>query len=224
MASLLEHVNSLIEKGIGDLSRLDHIKQTIENNKQLYESDRNYLDGLISKYLLNEQKSAEIKSEHTENISTEMSSNTTENTKSQDIFCGNCGKPNDSENEFCSKCGSPLKTKPRVAQNTNAYQRPVEWKSESITLLLSILLGLFGLQGVGHLYVGKIGKGIGILIGSIILAVVAIILIATGIGAIVGIPLLIVYLIMFIWQIIDSRNLCREYNRYLEQHQRPPEW
>ena len=35
MASLLSDVNSLIEKGVGDISRLDHIRQTIENNKQL---------------------------------------------------------------------------------------------------------------------------------------------------------------------------------------------
>ena len=90
--------------------------------------------------------------------------------------------------------------------------------------MLSILLGLFGIQGVGHLYVGKIGKGVGILIGSIILFVLALVLISTGIGAIAGVPMIIGYLIMFIWQIIDSRNLCREYNQYLEQHQRPPEW
>lgn len=223
MASLLNDVNSLIEKGVGDSSRLDHIRQTIENNKQLYDSDRKYLDELISKHLLNEQRSEEITPEPLDSESNETSSDT-HDTKSQDVFCGKCGKPSSNENEFCSKCGSPLKNKSKLTSNPNTYQRPVEWKSESITLLLSILLGLFGIQGVGHIYVGKIGKGVGILIGSIILFALAIFLTATGIGAIVGIPMIIGYLIMFIWQIIDSRNLCREYNQYLEQNQRPPDW
>ncbi len=47
MGSLLNDVNTLITKKVGDLSRLEHIKETLENNKQLYNSDRNYIDGLI---------------------------------------------------------------------------------------------------------------------------------------------------------------------------------
>jgi hypothetical protein len=52
------------------------------------------------------------------------------------------------------------------------------------------------LEGVSFfpISVGKVwtkkGKGIGILIGSIILFIVAIVLIATGIGAILGVPLI----------------------------------
>jgi len=101
-------------------------------------------------------------------------------------------------------------------------QRPTEWKSESTTLVLSIILGLFGIQGVGHLYIGKIGKGIAYLIGSLIVFGVGIGLTATGVGMIIGVPLLIVYFIMFIFQILDSRKLCNYYNDYLEEHNKRP--
>jgi len=63
------------------------------------------------------------------------------------------------------------------------------------------------------MYVGKVGKGIGILIGSWILFIIGVL--TFGIG-------LIIYLILFIWQIFNSRNLCREYNNYLSQNGRPP--
>ena len=103
-------------------------------------------------------------------------------------------------------------------------QRPADWKSEGITLLCSILGGLVGLQGIGYIYLGKIGKGIGYLVGSIILFVVAIVLIATGIGAVAGGPMLIAYFVMFIWQIIDSYKLCKKYNDYYEEFGRAPQW
>jgi len=142
-----------------------------------------------------------------------------DDSKSDSEFCEKCGTEiTDKTRNFCSKCGE--------ARNRNSnparIQRPVEWKSESTTLVLSIILGLFGFQGVGHLYVGKIGKGIAYLIGSIIVAGIAIGLIATGIGAIIGVPLLIVYLIMFIFQILDSKKACKYYNDYLEKHNERP--
>jgi len=85
------------------------------------------------------------------------------------------------------------------------------YKSEGTTLVLSIVLGLLGINGVGHIYVGKIGKGVAILIGSIILYSIGIATVFFG----VGIILLIIYFVVFIWQIIDSRNLCQQYNEHV---------
>ena len=56
MTGLLDDVNALISKGVGDPSRLEHIKQTIENNKELYSSDRNYVYDLIKNHLLSKDK------------------------------------------------------------------------------------------------------------------------------------------------------------------------
>ena len=78
--------------------------------------------------------------------------------------------------------------------------------------------GLIGLQGIGYFYLGKIGKGIGYLVGSLALFIAAIVLITIpspfmGIGAVC----LVVYICMFVWQILDSWRLCRQYNDYYEE-------
>ncbi|MCE2506219.1 MAG: hypothetical protein J4F36_07090 [Nitrosopumilaceae archaeon] len=74
-------------------------------------------------------------------------------------------------------------------------------------------MGILGINGVGHIYVGKIGKGVWILIGSLIL-------LAIGIATVVfmvGYALIFVYILIWIWQIIDSKRICKEYNDYLRQ-------
>lgn len=85
------------------------------------------------------------------------------------------------------------------------------YKSETVTLILAIVLGLLGLNGVGHLYVGKIGKGVVILIGSLILYTAGLVTLFIG----VGIVLIIIFIVIFIWQIIDSRKLCQQYNEHV---------
>ena len=116
------------------------------------------------------------------------------------------------------------------------------YKSEGITLVLSIVLGLMGLMGIGHIYVGKVKRGIIILIGGLFIWVIVFIPIgflsvledpsnlsdeevmmqimgpmigALIIGGIAGIAL-------FIWQIINARSLCRDYNLYCEKKGAPP--
>lgn len=224
----LDDVNELLNLGKGDQGRLEHIKTTLESNKTLFESDKAYLQQLVD-----------------ENISkkTESTIHTSKNDTNKE-FCGKCGTEiSDKSNSFCSKCGSPRnvhaeaycgKCGQKIHNNTpcpncqnysprqSRLQRPVEWKSESTTLVLSIILGLLGIQGVGHFYVGKIGKGVAYLIGSLVVLIIGIGLTITGIGAVVGIPLLIVYFVMFLFQILDSRKLCRYYNDYLEENNKAP--
>jgi len=111
------------------------------------------------------------------------------------------------------------KSKSRTAgskQNVNSgkvLQRPTEWKSMGVTIVLTVVLGFFGLGGIGHLYLGKIIKGIVILIVGIILLVITIF--TMGIGLIALIP-------YAIWVIYDSYKLCKRYNNDLEQTGRPP--
>lgn len=83
MKTLLESVNELIEKNIGDVSRLMYIKEFIENNKQLYNSDREYLNSLISHHLL---KNGNLMS-------------------MQHGFCSNCGKQLMVDMNYCTTCG-----------------------------------------------------------------------------------------------------------------------
>lgn len=135
--------------------------------------------------------------------------------------------PNDFQ--FCPVCGSPpspqstppQRNQPPPVQNyyqNNYYQNVIGLKSEGTTLILSIVLGLLIVQGIGHMYVGKIGKGVVILIVGLVLGVIGWTTIWIGVGAI----FLIGNFILFIWQIIDSRNLCRQYNDYLSKNGKPP--
>ena len=111
------------------------------------------------------------------------------------------------------------KSKSRTAgskQNVNSgkvLQRPIEWKSMGVTIVLTVVLGIFGFGGIGHLYLGKIIKGIVILIVGIILLVITIF--TMGIGLIILIP-------YAIWVVYDSYKLCKRYNNDLEQTGRPP--
>ena len=111
------------------------------------------------------------------------------------------------------------KSKSRTAgskQNVNSgkvLQRPIEWKSMGVTIVLTVVLGIFGFGGIGHLYLGKIIKGIVILIVGIILLIITIF--TMGIGLIALIP-------YAIWVVYDSYKLCKRYNNDLEQTGRPP--
>ena len=51
MVSLLDDVNRLLTLSVGEIGRLNHIKQTLEQNKTFYASDKKYLEDLIEKYL-----------------------------------------------------------------------------------------------------------------------------------------------------------------------------
>ena len=70
-------------------------------------------------------------------------------------FCGKCGSLLSSRDSHCVQC-HPI-TKPQQMEQKR-MQRPVEWKNETITLVLSIIL-----PGTGHIYIGQLVKGISIL-------------------------------------------------------------
>ena len=165
------------------------------------------------------------------------------------MYCNNCEKEMLTNFKFCPVCGKPPQPANNPTQmygntpnpippnnpnnpnnqnnyyNNNYYQNAnpvIGLKDETVTLVLSIVLGLFGLSGIGHMYVGKIGKGIGILIGEIMLWIIGIGLTIFIITAIIGIPLMIAAFALFIWQIIDAKKLCRQYNDHLRRIGSPP--
>ena len=119
------------------------------------------------------------------------------------------------EEEYIPRSEERAKTggsKPKVYKEQR-FNRPPEWKSMGVTIVLTIVLGFFGLGGIGHLYLGKIIKGIVILIVGIILLIITIF--TMGIGLIALIPYVI-------WVVYDSYKLCKRYNNELEQPGRPP--
>ena len=112
-----------------------------------------------------------------------------------------------------SKSGSRTAGSKQNVNSGKVLQRPTEWKSMGVTMVLTVVLGIFGIGGIGHIYLGKIIKGIVILIVGIIIAVIAVV--TAGIGLIILIP-------YALWVIYDAHKLCKRYNNYLEETGRPP--
>ena len=159
--------------------------------------------------------------------------------RSTSKFCSSCGTPIPEEEviEYVPQSPEPPKqstepepkpkvkepepktkvkeSEPKPKQNVNSgkvLQRPPEWKSMGVTMVLTVVLGIVGLGGIGHLYLGKIIKGIVLLIVGIILAII-------GWLTIFG---LIVLLAFALFVMYDSYRLCKRYNNDLEQTGRPP--
>jgi TM2 domain-containing membrane protein YozV len=86
-------------------------------------------------------------------------------------------------------------------------------KNSGTALILSIILGLFSFCGIGQLYVGRVGRGVAILIVGWVLLAIGVV--TMGIG-------LLLYLGFFIWQAYDTNELCKKYNHMLSTSGQPP--
>src|SRR5688572_23851644 len=97
------------------------------------------------------------------------------NSNSRSKYCSNCGESLENlkyeETKKCPKCGIDLQTgSTRNPSSSSSVVEQLPYKSPGTAALIAFIGGIFGLQGIGHMYVGKVGKGIGILIAGIIIA------------------------------------------------------
>lgn len=201
--NLPSKIQELIDNDIGDIQRLSHIKELVEKGRTLYNSDKIYLESLLSKYTGEKPESV-----NEENPYVNLSEESTQESKSKENLSNfDLKKELDEANR---KIGNLEK---RASYADEQTYRKIHHKSEGTTLVLSLVLGLIGLPGAGHMYVGKVGKGVTILIGSFILFIAGAATLSLGFG----IVLLIMYFVIFIWQIFSSRDLCRYYNDYVNR-------
>ena len=142
------------------------------------------------------------------------------------IICLQCSKENPDIAKFCAQCGSPVNNNPPnnphsnynnppPQPNYNPNQRPMQWKNEGTTLLITVIFGIIGYGGIGHIYIGQIGKGIGLLVVGTILLVISIVLIF------MLMPFIIILWIFAIWVVFDAKKQCRRYNDHLEKTGQP---
>ena len=121
------------------------------------------------------------------------------------VICPNCGKETP-EGKFCEHCGASVQTtqtfQQPVAQQPVYPQQPAVAKQE-INAVLAAGLSIF--PGAGQVYLGKFGKGIGILIAAIIA------------GAIWG-PL---FWIVWAFGIYDSYTTAQKMNKGLIPYSAP---
>ena len=147
-------------------------------------------------------------------------------------YCGSCGTRLISKHSPCPNCGhvkttfnpqpdpgnpNPYPGNPNPPPPYQQQQGGVE-KNVGTTLILAIVLGVLGLGGIGHIYIGQTNRGVKILVAGILLWIIGIL--TAGFG--VGIALLIAYVVLLIWQMFDANKLVNQYNQYLRQNGRPP--
>jgi TM2 domain-containing membrane protein YozV len=122
------------------------------------------------------------------------------------VFCRNCGGDLLSDNSsYCPVCGKP--------QNTaTAVTMAAQTKNVGSAIALALIAGIIGFNGIGHLYIGKIRKGIVILVvGWIILAI-----------TFLFVPFVLIYFIFWIWQAYDVNKSAKYYNQYILKNGKTP--
>ena len=145
-------------------------------------------------------------------------------------FCSNCGKTLDLNKEIkkCAKCGIDLQQQRERSTYNKSIVDQLPYKSPGTAALIAFIGGIFALLGLGHIYVGKVERGIGILISGIIIYVLLIIMMvisfpsflilapdesSVSIGVILMVFVLgIAYFVLWIWQIFNARKLAKRFN------------
>ena len=159
-------------------------------------------------------------------------------------FCSNCGEKLDADKDGaeCPKCHSALHQHSEHTESPSRIVEQLPYKSPGTAALIAFIGGIFALPGIGHIYVGKVGRGIGILILGLILYALTLLMITSvgflasleqttstspnnsaGIGAI-GIMLFssVAYIVLFIWQIFSARKLAKKFNEEVKTTGREP--
>jgi TM2 domain-containing membrane protein YozV len=153
--------------------------------------------------------------------------------KDKPIFCSNCGKklmPN-GELRNCPKCDADLTA---YTRRPSSSVENLPYKNPGTTALLAFIGGILALPGIGHIYVGKVGMGVGILIGGFILYALTFSIIisvtsarayeaqysTTGNASPLSIDMMVAilflvtgYTVLFIYQIITATRLANKFNR-----------
>ena len=119
LLSKIEQVEMLIALGRGDKYRLTHIRETLERGKELYISDKDFLENLVKTHLKDKIYQARIVS-----ISEKPS-----------LFCEECGSEIPADEKFCTNCGTekPEPSSPSTSDVPEATsESEIEQETESI--------------------------------------------------------------------------------------------
>jgi len=104
---------------------------------------------------------------------------------------------------FCDKCGQQAGAAVQPAQP----QVPFREKSAGVAAVLSFLWA-----GLGHLYVGKLGLGLVLMLLYPFILFFGLIVLAVALGVFGLILFAVIVLVIWVWCIFDSYKLANEYN------------
>ncbi len=208
MDTILEkEIQNLIDNKKGDTGRLEFILSSIKEDKEIYNTDQKFLISLLEKH------------SYDENILDHLHFFNQKNMPKKETVTTFADNIQESE----------------TYQDVIYNQKSKTPKNKINATILAVVLGIFGLGGIGHIYIGKIAKGFGILISMITVSLVNVISFFLEPLAIIDITwevpgpfsfieLIIVLLAfvglgIFIWQIIDVRKLTKKYNDHFSKTQ-----
>lgn len=160
-------------------------------------------------------------------------------------FCSNCGQKIDInvDIEECPKCHTALHEHSKHKQSSPSVVKQLPYKSPGTTALIAFVGGLFALPGIGHMYVRKVGMGVGILVGGLILYALTFTIIIsvtstrayeaqyspTGNAPPLALDVMIIFLVLiigcivlFIWQIFHARKLAKKFNELVKTTYKKP--
>jgi len=119
LLSKIEQVEMLIALGRGDKYRLTHIRESLESGKELFISDKNFLEDLVKTHLKDKIYQARIVS-----IS-----------EKPNLFCEECGSEISADEKFCTSCGTekPEPSSPSTSDVPEPTPEPeIKQETESI--------------------------------------------------------------------------------------------
>lgn len=92
--------------------------------------------------------------------------------------------------------------------------------------LLALLPGIFGIMGIGHIYVGKFRRGmlilaVGLLLNFLTWASFTLSMRMFGFGFMASFLFGIVLLVVWVGQVFDAYRLAGVYNRHVQAYGRP---
>lgn len=137
------------------------------------------------------------------------------------MYCTSCGQEVPNNMIYCPNCGTKVVNQVPAQQNAYSYQpvpatapRPVfdnpnilPGKKEPV---LAAILSFF-ITGLGQIYAGKVGRGLGFLFGMILSILFFWLLI----------PIILIP-ILWVWSIFDASSIANRYNYFIRKNQRPP--
>jgi len=106
-------------------------------------------------------------------------------------YCQNCGAKIDIKAIFCPHCGVP------VAPTTLSRKEEKGQKHPGVAAVLSFLW-----PGLGQIFNGQIGRGLGIMLLALIFALFSL--------ALIGLPF---YIALWAWGIADAYRYAENYNK-----------
>jgi len=216
---VMRSVRQLIESGIGDIARLSHILDCLENGKYVYLTDQRYLENLLdtNRNTLNKHSVEE----------TTTVTNMEKDLREINLTLEKILQDKTRNEKKITESVDMKQTDVRSKISHENKEKNAGPKSEDMTLLFSVVLGLISLHGIGHIYNHKIVKGIVLLVLSLSISALAGLYIVGIIKNVVPtilreffIPVLVGgYFGLYAFQILDSRRVCAARNAYILRHE-----